>query len=501
MSIKTLAKRLVAANIADMRLRNISILLLFSLFWSSVAYGAKGVPIGEIDIIERVLTMAPATLKAREDVAKTKDEIMTSKSVFDTYLSGNSDYTRNEFQQSSNFFGTRTDTANWDIGLAKKLPSGTQTALQWGNQREQLFGAPTIGGVPIFPTVPTYESQLTFSVEQPLMKNVIGLVDRGNVEQAKKAYSAMDLATQYRIASIANNALYLYWQWVLAHNLIQAWRENVVDAQTFLHITLEREKLGTAEETDVLAAEANLILKKNDLLRAERRSLQIEKDLKIILDYSTYEDIRPRDKTPRYIKGFYLENPDEAISLALENRTDYLALKEDLDRQNINVVNKKNERWPELDLVGTLAVNGLTNSYSNTMDNVDNPYYMIGVTLSFPLENRYARSGLNKAKHDLTKTLIDLKEKENDIANSITELIKRLKINRRVVSNAMKAVGLQRRKLVEELNKYRMGRSSSEMIVLYQNDRLSSEIEAVNAWGDYYQTVLDLKLAENTLIQ
>jgi len=123
------------------------------------------------------------------------------------------------------------------------------------------------------------------------------------------------------------------------------------------------------------------------------------------------------------------------------------------------------------------------------------------VQLSFPLENRYARSGLNKAKHDLMKTLIDLKEKENNIANSITELIKRLKINRRVVSNAMKAVNLQRRKLVEELNKYRMGRSSSEMIVLYQNDRLSSEIEAVNAWGDYYQTVLDLKLAENTLIQ
>lgn len=476
------------------------ILLAFILFVQMPAVAETGyTTVGEADVINRVITMAPDTMIAREQLGVTEADYLGSKSIFDTHLSANSDYTRDEFAKSSNFFGTRTDTANWDIGLGKKLPIGTETGLNWTNQRTKLFGVPTISGTTIFPTAPTYDSILQFSATQPLMKNFGGMNDRNLVAQAKKALQAADYNTKYRIALVAHSTLGVYWKWVIQRRFIVAWEGMVSDSQRFLKITLERYRLGTVEETDVLAAKANLKNRENGLLRAEKTAKQIEKEFKVLLAYSEYENIRPLNKFPHKLSSVYT-NKEEAISVALANRWDYLAQKEDVGRLNIEVVSTKNKRWPELDLVGTMAVNGLQNSYGNAMSSVNNPMWEVGMTLSIPLENRAARSAYKRAGHEKAKAVTELKKKENDIANSISELLTRLNYDKSVLDNAQVAETLQREKLIQELEKYEYGRSNSEMIVLYQNDRLLSQVSTLTAWMDYIQTILDLRLAENTLI-
>lgn len=472
-------------------------MLFFSV--SSPCYASSKIVVNEGDIIDRVIVAAPQTLIAKEELGEVEAGYMSSKSIFDTNLSAESNYNRDEYQRSSAFFGTRTDTANWNVGVAKKLPIGMSTSLDWSNHRVQLFGQSTIGGSTVFPTGPTYNSILNFSLSQSMMKNFAGLNDRSVVNMAKQSLLAADLGTKYRVATIANRALSLYWQLVISNAYISARIRAVDDAINFLNITMGRKDLGTVEETDVLAARANLIGKRNGLLAAKRLSENLEKELKNLLAYSVDDKIVPHDKSPKYIEGAYL-NVDEGIRIALENRWDYLARKEEVKRENVNVVSSKNKRWPSLDLVSTLAVNGLTGSYSNTMDNVDHPNWTVGMQFSFPLENRYARADYKTAKHKKAKVLIELKKMENDIANTISELVNRVKINEKIYFNATEAKKLQREKLDKETNKYSMGRSSSELIVLYQDDLIRSEISALDAWADYITTILDLKLAENTLI-
>lgn len=455
--------------------------------------------VGEHEVIDRVINVAPDTLIAREKLGGVEADYTSSKSVFDTELSAEADYTRDEFQRSSDFFGTREDTANWNIGLGKKLPFGTSAAFEWTNQRTRLFGLPTIAGASIFPTAPTYESAIQFSVSQPLMKNFAGMNDRGTVAQAAKAFSAADLGTRYQIASIASYALYLYWQWVLSYAYMASWSEIIADSQHFLNITLERERLGVAEETDVLAARANLLNRRNGLLRARRNSIQIEKDLKILLGYAEDEQIKPRDKMPQYIHDL-ITDEGEAISMALANRWDYLAQKDEIERLNIQLVNAKNKRWPELDVIGTIASNGLDSQYSSSLNQVNHPQWAIGMQFSIPLENRYARGEFKKAGHEKTKAVIGLKKMENEISNTISELLRRLRLNEKVLANAQSAERLQREKLKEEMKKYGMGRSSSELIILYQDDQMWSEVSTLDAWANYIKTVLDLKLQENVLI-
>jgi outer membrane protein TolC len=483
--------------------RKTALIILISIIFSPCLIHARALrysqTIGPNEIIDRVTTAAPETLIVREDLGQVEASYLGSKSVFDTKLAAEANYTRNEFARSSAFFGTRDDETNWNIGLAKKLPFGTSAAMDWTNQRAQLFGVPVIGGTTVFPTVPTYESVLQFSVAQPLMKNFAGLNDRSDVAAAKKELTSADLLSKYQIATIAHQALSYYWQWVVSYAFMSSWGEAVSNSVNFLNITLERKRLGTVEETDVLAARANLIGRRNGMIRARRRVILMETELRKVLGYPEDDHYSPRDKYPRYIQKIYT-NKDSAIYAALENRWDYLAEQEEVERQNIKVVSSKNKRWPELDLVGTLAVNNLTSSYSRTMGGVSNPLYMVGATFSIPLENRAARAEYKQARHEKAKAVINLKKMENDISNDIAELFKRIQLNKKILNNSRSQVRMQRDKLHLEVEKYRMGRSNSEFIVLYQNDLLSGELVEFDAWADYLQSVLDLKLADNTLI-
>ena len=465
----------------------------------TTAVSAETLIVGEAEIIKRVISSAPEAQIAREDLGIAEASLASSKSVFDTSLSVEANYTRDELARSSTFFGTRKDTTNWDLGLSKKLPSGTSTSIDWTNQRIKLFNVPTISGTTVFPTDPTYESIVKLSISQPLLKNFGGLSDRKQVDAARLALKSSGLATKTRIASAIHRALSLYWQWVIADANASVWARSVADAGKFLDLTLERKRLGTAEETDVLAARANLLNRKNGFAQAEILRGQIVKELKVILDLSSEDTMRPKDSGPRetYNK---ISDADTEIASAFSKRWDYLAQKSEVERQNIGLVSARNKRWPELDLIGTLSLNELTTSYSSTLQDVDNPSWTVGAALSIPLENREARAETKKMRHEEAKAVILLKSFENEISNSVAELVSRLKSNLEVVANAKKAEELQKEKLRQETDKYEIGRSNSETIIRYQDERQQAGMGALNAWSAYLQTVLDLKLAKNELV-
>ncbi|MBI2341174.1 MAG: TolC family protein, partial [Deltaproteobacteria bacterium] len=403
-------------------------------------------------------------------------------------------------KRSSTFFGTRQDTTNWNIGLSKGFQSGTRTSIDWSNQRIRLFGVPTINGANIFPTEPTYESTVSFSVTQPLLKNFAGKVDRASVDSAKHALEGADRLTKHKMNTIAYRALLAYWQLAIAYNNVAAWKLAVLDAQKFYDISLERKNLGTAEETDVLAAEANLINRKNGLSEAEIIESGLENELKIILGYDSADTLRPADKDLKFIHSD-LPHPDDFIAAALAKRGDYLAQKAEVEKSEIVLVSAKNKRWPELDLTGTFALNELkTSSYTNTLGDIDSPSWTVGMQLSYPLENRTARAEKKKSQHEKAKAVIQLKNLENEITNTCTELISRLKKNIEVVNNSKEAESLQRKKLSLEADNYKLGRSSSEVIIRYQDDRLFSRQAEFKAWGEYFTTVLDVEFAQNSIL-
>ncbi len=486
-----------------MRVRFIIISLFFFALLSTFAFRPsvnaveKTQNLNENSIVDFVLDRSFGIKQAEMSTAEVKEGIPTARSVFDTYLALEGSYQYDNSKQTSSLFGDRTDTWKWNMSLSKEIPSGTTLGLSWTNDRSQTFNA-NLGGVQITPAQPLYEPILGFSLSQPLMQNTFGMNDRLGVKQAKLAYEASDNELRRKVDLQVHQALNNYWTLVFIRKHIVAQKKAVRFARDFLSTTREERRLGTAEETDLLAARANLLNREEELMNLEEMERTTLEYLRRDLEFDPDVEVRVARKDPPF------ENPgladDERISVAFQRRGDYQSLRKNLDRLNVRLKVAKNVRWPKLDLVSSLLLNDIDPSYQRAVSDMDSPNVTVGLNFSVPLENRAARADFRRTKAQKAGALYALKDLENQILNEISRLVAEVNSRKRIVVTSRKTLQLQVAKVREEMKNYHMGRSSSYVMVQYQNDAVSAERHLVESWLDYQKAVLGLKLADGTIV-
>ena len=103
-----------------------------------------------------------------------KTDEMQVKSIFDTIFDAEVRYQDDQSARASTVFGTQTRDNDYNLGVSKLLPTGTDVRLYMTNERDATNSQ--------FSTAPvTHDSTLGVSVEQALGKNFFGLRDRGQV--------------------------------------------------------------------------------------------------------------------------------------------------------------------------------------------------------------------------------------------------------------------------------------------------------------------------------
>ncbi len=78
--------------------------------------------------------------------------------------------------------GDRKDTTVWGLSLSKEIPTGTELGLSFDTNVSKTYNA-TVNGIPIIPQTNLYDPIIGFSLSQPLMQNVFGMIDRGAVKE------------------------------------------------------------------------------------------------------------------------------------------------------------------------------------------------------------------------------------------------------------------------------------------------------------------------------
>jgi outer membrane protein TolC len=425
--------------------------------------------------------------------------IPEAKSIFDTFLEGSATYIFDKSQNINPIFGTRSDFVLWDLGLSKEIaPTGTTLGVSLDNTWEKTTGSLQVGGQPIIPPFGQWEPVLGISLNQPLMKNAFGMNDRGQVQEARHGYASADHEIRFEVDKVIYKALLDYWTLYFTRHQMKALKRAINFAQQFLSATLEERKLGIAEETDVLNARANLITVKNEYDAYRELERNAEEDLRTDLELEPGQELVLSDKLPPKIR--IRGGIEGMIAEAMTRRGDYLATLEELRRQRVRLKMARNKRWPQLDLVSTLALNNISRSYGSALGGMDNPNVSVGLMLSVPLENRAARAGARRAEADKARAVYALKNLENDIANQITRLAEAVGDRLTIVENARKALSLNLQKQKLELAKFKQGRSSSDLVKRFQDDTIRSQRSLFEAWLVYKQTLLDLKLAQGAMI-
>ncbi len=477
------------------------ILVFFSILSVAIsAAGAEAIHLSPEKVKDMVLERSFGVKQAQMTREAASESIPEAKGVFDTILSGATSYQLDERKQPNPIFGTRTDLITWGLGLSKELsPTGTTLGLSLDNEWTKTTGSLQINNQPIIPPYGRYEPILGFSLSQPLMKNAFGMLDRGAVKEAKHYYSSADNTIRREIDKLIRDALADYWVLFFTRRQLKSIERYIAFAQNFLNTTLEERTLGISEDTDVLAARANLLSRKNEYAAYKELERDAQEKLRQALELEPYEELVLSDRLPPKIR---IKNGiEDMIAQAFEKRGDYLAAVEEVGRQRVRLKMAKNRRWPQLDLVSTLELNEIDRSYANALGDMDSPNFTVGLNLQIPLENRAARADARRKEAERARAVFALKDLENRISNEITLLAQTVGKRLDIVESTQRTLDLHVEKQKLEMGKYRQGRSSSDLVIRYQDDTVRAERNLFEAWLLYKKSLLDLKLAQGAMVE
>ncbi|HEC68719.1 MAG TPA: TolC family protein [Candidatus Omnitrophica bacterium] len=431
---------------------------------------------------------------AKFDTYIARNNLLETTSIFDTFFSANLSYNQDKKDTASSLLGTKNLTNNYSLQITKKIPLGTELEISAYNQRNwsnSLF----------FSLNPHTEAGVSLSIKQSLAKNFFGLKDKANIKITKLDIENSEFSSLENIELSLAEIQKAYWELVLRYEELKIKQDMLEQARRLYEIYREKMKIGLAEEPDLLAAQANLALRENDVLEAKLLLRQAKNNLLYLLNITDKDiEIIPKDKLDVLPEEFDLYSE---LKKAVESRRDYKIVKNQVEIRDIDLAIKKNSLWPEIDLEASFTKNGISSHYKSSwseVSNQDNSQVYIGLKISFPWEKRKEKAQYNKAKLEKAKTLILLKRLERLIFRQINNDVLKVNTLSEQVKTFKEVLKIEKEKLKKEEEKLNYGRSSSDIIIRFQEDVLNSSLMLANSLYAYKISLIDLEQDKDTLL-
>ncbi|MFH1655672.1 MAG: TolC family protein [Candidatus Omnitrophota bacterium] len=421
-------------------------------------------------------------------------DLEKEQSIFDTVIDAEIKYKDDQLKRTSSLIGTKSLTNEYNFGATKKTSTGTTLTVDLDNERSWTDSS--------FATInPAHESKVTLGITQELGKNFFGLNDRGTIKITKIDIENAEYTSLDKIELNLANAQKAYFRIALALKSLQIKHEILQKAQDLFNLHSEKIKDGLTEMPELLAAQANVRQREADVLIAENELEFSMNYLKFILNLNEdYPEILPEDEFSIDAENTDLE---KVLKDAFINRRDYTIAKNEVKAKNINLEMKDNNLWPEINLEASLARNGIESNFSKALSDAgseDNPEYYVGIRLSFPIENRLAKSQYNRAELEKAKAIVDMKRIERFILTVLIDAVRNCNIYRKRANIQIDIAAIQENKLKEEEKRFKYGRSNTDTIIRFQEDLLNAKLLAAQAAYDYHVSLIELSLSENTLL-
>ncbi len=431
---------------------------------------------------------------AKYDAFISETSLETVKSIFDTILDANVNYRNDQGKKTSVLYGTKTVDNDYNLGLSKKFASGTTLEANMYNNRNWTDSSSASSAL-------NHDSTLSLSLTQELGKNFFGVADRGNIDITKIDIENSQYSSLEKIETVLSAVKKAYWDLVLQLEDVKIQKDMVDQAKRLYDLHQEKLKDGLVEKPEAIASEANYKARSNSLLLEENSLKTKENILRLLLNIDDDQvTLIPSDNF-----NLNLENQSfiDSLKIAFDNRRDYLKAKNTVQSKDIKLVVEKNNNLPKINLIASLAQNGLGDHFKQSVANIlddDNINYSVGLTFSLPIENRDAKAKLKKAEYEKAKALIDLKLIERQVTIEINDQVRNCNIFKEIASNSIDIAQLQAQKLEEEEKRYNAGRSDTDTLIRYQEDLIQAKKTAVSDKFRFYSALVDLDLKKGILL-
>ena len=422
--------------------------------------------------------------------------------VYDPKLSGSINYIDNTSPTGAakSIWSSKLETTTLaeQLSLSGNFVSGATYDLSASPTRTKgLLTTNTVGFV--------YAGSTTLAVTQPLLKNFGFGANTALIRIARKQ---RDIDVQRFLnqvitsISAVHNA---YYELVFAIEDYKAKREDLGLAQQLLDENRRKLQIGTMSPLDVVQAESGVASRERAIILAERTIKDNENALKLLISQNVGEFLGESFVPVDYPVVEMVETDvDSSIRTALESRPDYIAAKQAVEKQNIQVKFNRNQLWPEIDLGASYGWNGLGDSLGNWASDVrtrDNPVWSVGVIATFPLGNRQARANYHTARLQAGQLLLQLKQLEQQIVVAVDNAVGHVRANLKGVEAASAATRLADESYKAEKSKLLAGASTTFLVLQAESLLADARSAEIRARADYAESLVALAQQEGTTLQ
>jgi len=350
-----------------------------------------------------------------------------------------------------------------------------------------------------------YSGTTAFSVTQPLLKNFGFGVNTASIRIARKS---QEIAIQNFILQVINSVSAVenaYYELVFAIEDCKAKQEDLALAKQLLDETRRKVQIGVSSPLDVTTAESGVASREQAIILAQRTILDNENALKLLISQNVRE-FRDVSFTPVDYPVVEMVETDVARSIrtALDMRPDYLAAKNSVEKQNIQVKYDSNQLWPEIDLSGSYGWNGIGGSIEDWASNIGSrqfPVWSAGMSVTIPLGNRQARANYHAAFLQAEQLLLQLKQLEQQIVVAVDNAAGHVQTNLKSVEAASVARRLAEESYQAERTKLQTGTSTTLNVLTQESALADARSAEIRARANYMESLVALAQAEGTTLQ
>lgn len=419
-----------------------------------------------------------------------------ARAAFDPVITGQTVHSRTKSPSGDIPYApdTTTGALALELGLSRQLPTGTQVTVSleakraWSDRYSDRYS--TRAGV---------------SVIQALLKGRPMAVNLATVRQA----DLQTRITRYELRGFAEALLAevekKYWEYTLARHQVAIFEESLALADTQLRQTRELIRVGRLAETEEVAGQAEMALRRQELIQVRSTMEILRLQLLRLLNppgpglWDRKIDLLTDPRQP----AIEMEDVKAHTTLALTKRADLNQARLLAEKESLEVVKTKNGLLPRMDLFITLGKTGYADAFGGSVEHIFDEGYdvLAGLSFSYPLRNRNAG-----ALHRRARLTADQAETAVENMSQLVELdvhsayIQMERTQEQIAASKATRL-LQEEKLRIETEKFRVGRSTNFMVAQAQRDLVGSRIAEIQAVADYLISLTRLHRLEGSLLE
>jgi len=422
-------------------------------------------------------------------------DVMIQKGEFDPLLGTELLQSFTKVQTPNVLVGSEERTVDFNAFLKGKAVTGTAYELSWGNERFK-------GNSQFLEINPFYRSDLNLAISQPLLKGFGVDVQRAKVKASENSFEISKINYERVSEEIVLRTIDAYWNVVSSRSNLEVVELSLSLAQKIFDEVRAKIDAGLLAPVEIYQAEAEIAVREQGLLTYRNALFDSIDALRGVLDLEDWSaDIVIADAPPELER---LPDMEGTLVRALEARKDYRSAVVEKQRREVLFAYFRNQRLPEVNLVGSAGLNGTEGEYEDALDNLGSGEYYswsMGISLVLPLWNDLGQGNYRRAKYELEQTEQRLRELENSIRVEIRQKLRAVDLAMKRIYSTQKTAEASRKRYEAEEGRFKVGLTTLNDVITFQREYLRALADHKVSRVAYAIALADYHRSQGTLLE